>query len=228
MYEQQRHSERKESQYRLRFMASVIAAELIALAFFNFWPIPEKGDENNQQVDFSNEVLAVEDVVRTQQESQPASPPEPQIPLPEPSDEVIEDEILELDNLNLTDFSDSASVAKLGNEGESNQPVSNPATPPSIIRIVEPTVPEPAKKANIKAEIWVNFLVNREGRVEEASIAQIKVYDRKTGEVQTLQTIGYGLTEATLNAALQWKFRPAKNNGKTVKAYTRQIFTYGF
>jgi len=208
-------------------MACIIIAEVIALGFFNFWPTPEDGSKTYQDINFSDDVVAIEDVVMTRQQSQPPPPPTPQVPIPEPNDKVIEEEI-KLDEINDTEFSDSLSTSITGSMGDSEKPVTNPQRGPSVIRIVEPTVPEAAKKANVKAEIWVSFLVNEEGLVEEASISQIKLYDQETGNVRNVQTIGYGLADATINAALQWKFRPAKNDGKIVRAYTRHIFTFGF
>lgn len=227
MRSKSKNIDRKESQYRNRMLACVIAAEIIAIAFFTFWPISETADEINRD-SFSEDVLAFEDIVRTEQANQPASPPRPQVPLPEPTDKIIEEEITEIDDLNIAENSDTLSTAKLGQEGESDEPVSNPQTSPSVVRIVEPTLPEEAKKENIKAEIWINFLVNKDGKVEEATISQILLYDPNTGEMEEVDSIGYGLTAATLNAALQWRFRPAKDNGEVVKAYTRHIFTYGF
>lgn len=224
----QKHTDRRDSVYRIRIMACVIASEVLAIGFFTLWPILGNTNQTKQKIDFSNEAIALEDVVMTRQQNTPAAPPKPQVPVPVPNDKVIEDEIITLDDINITEYSDSLSMAVFGNQGESDEPVSSPQTSPSVIRIMEPTVPDAAKKANIKAEIWVTFLVDQQGTVEEASISQIKLYDRKTGEVKNVNSIDYGLTEATLNAALQWKFRPAKNNGKAVKAYTRQIFTYGF
>lgn len=208
-------------------MACVIAAEIIALGFFNLWPVQENS-EKNRDFDFTENAISIEDVVRTKQQSSPPPPPKPQVPIPVPNDKVIEEEIVELDDLNITEYSDSLSVAMVGSQGEADEPVTSPQVSPQIIHIVEPTVPEAAKKANLKAEIWVSFLVNKEGRVEEATISQIRMHDRETGDMRTVDTIDYGLTEATLNAALQWKFRPAKNDGEVVKAYTRQIFTFGF
>lgn len=226
MFGKKAHINLDDFNYQNRIMACIIAAEIIALGFFHFWPVSENSEEIFQD-DFSEDVLAIEDIVRTEQ-TEPASPPRPQVPLPQPTDEVIEEEITEIDDLNIAETSDSLSIAMLGNEGESDEPVSNPQNSPSVIRIVEPTVPDAAKRENIKAEIWVNFLVDKEGRVEEASISQIKIYDTNSGEVKEVESIGYGLTAATLNAALQWRFRPARNNGEAVRAYTRQIFTFGF
>lgn len=221
-----KNTDRGELQYRNRMLACIIAAEIIAIAFFNFWPVSESAKEINQD-NFSEDVLAIEDIVRTEQATRPASPPRPQIPIPEPTDEIIEEEIEEIGDLNVVESSDTLSLS-MGEEGESDEPVSNPQSPPSVVRIVEPTVPDEAKRENIKAEIWVSFLVDKEGRVEEASISQIMLYDRRSGKAKEVESIGYGLTEATLNAALQWRFNPATEDGEPVKAYSRQIFTFGF
>lgn len=228
MPEKPKNIVRKESQYRNRILACVIAAEIILIALFQFWPSPDKTDEVNREKRFAEDALAIEEVVRTEQQNRPASPPKPQTPIPKPTDKVFEEEIVEIKDENVLEYSDSLSKAMLGNQGDSGEPLTNPEISPSVIRIVEPTVPDAAKKAKIKAEIWVNFLVDENGRVEEANISRIKVYDRNSGEAEEVESIDYGLTEATLNAALQWKFRPAKNNGKPVKAYTRHIFTFGF
>lgn len=209
-------------------MACLIVAELITIGIFNFWPVPSSDNRTMQDVKVSDDVIAIDDVVMTRQQNQPPPPPKPQSPIPVPKDEIIEEEIPELNEINVTDYSDSLSVALRGSEGNSDKATSNPQTAPSVIRIVEPTVPQAAKEANIKAEIWVTFLVDQQGRVEEASVSQIKLFDRDTGNTRDVQTIGYGLTEATLNAALQWKFRPAKDDGEIVRAYTKHIFTFGF
>lgn len=221
------HSGRNEIGYQNRIMACVVAAEVIAIAFFNLWPVPQQGEKVYQDINFSDNVVAIEDVVVTRQESQPPPPPAPQVPIPVPNDRVIEEEI-DLDEINDSEYTDSLSVTMKGSVGNSDKPMANPQRGPSVIRIVEPTVPEAAKEANVKAEIWVSFLVNEKGQVEEASISQIKLYDRDSGNVRSVQTIDYGLAEATINAALQWKFRPARNDGEIVRAYTRHIFTFGF
>lgn len=208
-------------------MISLATVEILVLAIFNFWPV-KKFREATPEIDFSDQSIAIEDVVRTTQQNRPPPPPKPHVPLPVPNDEIIEEDPIELDNLNISNYSDSLSVEMIGSDGEADEPVSSPQVSPQVIHIVEPTVPEAAKKANIKAEIWVEFLVDKQGKVEEATITRIILYDQETGETKRLNSINYGLTEATLNAALQWKFRPARNNGQPVKAYSRQVFTYGF
>lgn len=227
MSDLKKYIEDSENGYQIRVLTAIVIVELMAIAIFNLWPVKES-TSSGQQIDFSDDAIAIEDVVRTEQQNSPPPPPKPQIPIPEPTDKVIEEDPIELDDLNVSKYSDSLSVELIGSEGDADEPVSSPQVAPQVIHIVEPTVPEAAKKADIKAEIWVNLLVDTEGKVEEASITEIVLHDQESGEKRTVDRINYGLTEATLTAALQWRFRPARNNGQPVKAYSRQIFTYGF
>ncbi len=40
--------------------------------------------------------------------------------------------------------------------------------------------------------------------------------------------IGYGILEATLEAATKWRFIPAKDDGENVKTYVENSFNIGF
>ena len=207
-------------------MSCIVVTELIMLALITFWP-EQKEERTYQDIVYTDQNILVEEVQITTQESSPPPPPKPQVPVPVPNDQVIEEQVLELEDIDLSIEQDPLALEGLSTAGNNNQVASNPQLPPSVVRIVEPTVPEAAKKANIKAEIWVSFLVNKKGEVEEATISQIRVYEDEN-DFRLVETINYGLPEATLEAALKWKFRPAKNNGQLVKAYTKHIFTYGF
>jgi len=209
-------------------MICIIIAELLTVGVFSFWPAPDQKSESQNKITYNEDVVLLNETVITEQPSNPPPPPKPRAPVPVPKDEVIEEKITVLDDINLSDFSDSLSTSKLpGSEGE-GEIASSPQQPPRIIRIVEATTPEAAKKAGIKAEVMVNILVDEQGKVEDVSIADIKIYKDGSDVPETVETIGYGITEATLNAALQWKFHPARNNGRPVKAYSKQIFTFGF
>lgn len=217
----------REISYTNRILGSIIAAELLVLAVFTLWPIPD-GEKTYQDIVFTESNAIIDEVQITTQQSSPPPPPKPVVPIPVPNDEVIEEEILTLEDIDISDYADSLSIQGLGRVGDSDRVASNPQLPPSVIRIVEPTVPEAAKEADIKAEILVSFLVGKDGQVEEATISQIKLFDKDAKEFEIVDRINYGLTDATLQAALQWRFRPAKNNGEVVKSYTKHIFTYGF
>lgn len=208
-------------------MGCIVIAELLVLSVFTFWPVPDQ-ESIYQDIVFSDSDSIIDEVQITTQKSSPPPPPRPQVPIPVPDDEVIEDEILTLEDIDISEYTDSMSVAGLGKIGDSDQVATNPQMPPSVIRIVEPTVPEAAKKADIKAEILVSFLVDKNGQVEEATISQIKLFNNDSKTFEMVDYINYGLTDATLQAALQWRFRPAKNQGNVVKSYTKHIFTYGF
>jgi len=165
-------------------------------------------------------------MVITRQESRPPPPPAPQVPVPVPNDEVIEEEIV-FREMDLSEFSDSLSVMQEGTRGDSDEITSNPQQPPSLVKIVEANTTDEARKAGLKARVWVNFLVDKEGRVEEATIDRVEIYDEDEEKFRTVDSVGYGLTGQILTAALQWKFRPARNNGDPVRSYVKHAFSFG-
>ena len=214
--------------YRIRLQVSIIITELLLLSVIFFWPTPNS-ERNNEEIVYSEEELNLEPPNITQQTTSPPPPPQPSLP-PEPVPDDVIDEEIEIEEMNLPDVLEPSELKGPGiidSDDDNLQIVSNPQMPPSVVKIVEPVVPEEAKKAGIKAEIWVNFLVNKDGNVEEATISEIKVYDKSKDKYVTVQSIGYGLVESTLKAALQWRFRSAKDQGEEVTAYTKHIFTYG-
>ncbi|SHG31032.1 hypothetical protein SAMN05443144_12441 [Fodinibius roseus] len=230
MADSSKYNLREDSQYRIRMLSAIIVAQLIILAFVKFWPAEATRNQSLSERDFSENVVMLEDAVMTRQVSGPPPPPRPTAPIPEPTDEIIEEEITELDDIQFSENADPLSESTIGDQGRDEGPVAgSPDQPPRIIRIVEPPTPEAAQRANIKAEITVNFLVGTDGRVEEATIEQIRLYEGPDSRDFTIvDTINYGLTEVTLDAALQWKFQPARNNGQPVRTYSKQIFTFGF
>lgn len=208
-----------------RFMLSLICIELMVIILIKVWP--ENPKEITEYRDtFTDEVIYVEQAIPTRQESAPAAPPRPQIPVPVPDDEVIEEEI------DFPEFDDVFSrIDAEGEEGSSSvngegRIVGSPEQPPGLVRIVEPTIPEAAKRADVKALIHVTFLVGLKGEVEEVYINEIRLYDGQ--EYKVVKQIGYGLMEATLEAAIKWKFRPARDQGEPVKTYVENSFRIGF
>ena len=230
MADSPKYKQRRPSTYRVRILLAIVCSQLIMLGIIKFWPVQAVSNKPMQEDRFSENVITLEDAVITRQASTPPPPPQPTAPIPEPTDEIIEEEITEIDNVEFSNNPDPLSTSNIGEQGEDEGPVAgNPQQPPQVIRIVEPTTPDAAQQANIKAEITVSFLVDTEGKVEEATIEKIRLYeDKGTGNFKIVDSIGYGLTEVTLDAALQWKFRPAREGGEAVRAYSRQIFTFGF
>lgn len=206
-------------------LLSILAVQIVMVLLFKFWPT-EANQDVSYQYDPPNQEFLIDEVMITEQRSSPPPPPKPQIPQPIPSDIVMEFEPefeLDLDVPEMPDLEPGSGTAMDGDEASI---VSNPQIPPTVVRIVEASSPDgvpPELKGSI--EMIVNFLVDKNGRVEEASIVEIRKYS-DDGDYEVLEFIEYGLMDAVLRAALQWRFRPARQNGEPVRAYTRQRFNY--
>ena len=167
-------------------------------------------------------------MIITRQANAPAAPPKPQIPIPVPNDEIIEEEFDFPELENLISFDPLSTSNTTGQTGDSERISGNPDRRPRIVRIVEPTLSAEAKNSNIKAMVFVNFTVNSSGNVLEATIAEIRLYDGGGEEYRVVQSIGHGILPAVIEAAFKWKFRPAEENGEPVGAYTQDVFSIGF
>ena len=212
--------------YQHRVMVSIIMAQLILISVFRLWPQMEEEEPVYQSI--QKEAFIVEEMVVTKEANAPASPPKPQVPIPVPNDEVIEDiiEFPDIDDFFTQEPMDDGITT--GQTGNDQRISGNPDRPPRVIRIVEPVLTEGAKRANIKAMIVVNFLVNGDGSVREAYIAEVRLFDDNGENYKVVPEIGYGLMQATIEAALKWRFRPAEEEGDRVSAYAQDIFSFGF
>jgi len=224
--EKQKNRRLSDDDYRNLVLASIILVELGLIFLIRLWPDTTYQPEINVQVE-QEEVVALEEIQVTRQQSSPPPPPKPQAPVPVPNDEVIEEEIdfeteLDLDTLPLPEEGTGTSLT-----GDEDRIVGNPQIPPSVVRIVEATAPDGVpEKYEGRLEMIVNFLVDQEGEVEEASIMEIRLYNSDGTDYEQLEFVQYGLMDAVLKAAMQWRFRPARQNGEPVKAFTRQRFNY--
>ncbi|REL38326.1 hypothetical protein DYD21_06890 [Rhodohalobacter sp. SW132] len=204
---------------------AVVVVQLFFILLIRFWPQFEYEPEI-LFLDAPREQVLIDEIQITQQRSSPPPPPRPQVPQPVPSDEIIEIELdidLDLDVPEMPDLEPGQGTAF---EGEEATIVSNPQIPPTVVRIVEASTPAgvPAElRGNI--EMIVNFLVDENGTVEEASIVEIRKYSNGD-DYEVLPFIEHGLMDAVLRAALQWRFRPARQDGENVRSYTRQRFNY--
>lgn len=214
-----------ETGYINRLLVSILVIQVVILCLFKFWPTNARQEYTYQSEPPAQEFL-IDEIQITEQISSPPPPPKPQIPQPIPSDVVMEiepDFELDLQTPEMPDLEFGSGTAMDGDEATI---VSNPQIPPTVVRIVEASSPEgvpPELKGNI--EMIVNFLVDKEGNVEDASIVEIRKYSGN-GDYEVLDFIQYGLMDAVLRAALQWRFRPARQDGEPVRAYTRQRFNY--
>lgn len=214
-----------EFKHEHRFMLSLICAEIMILIFIHAWPNVERPPREFNDP-FEDEVIFVENAITTRQTSAPPAPPKPIMPVPVPNDQIIEEEIdfPEPDDI-LTPFDADGEDGFSEAQGE-GEFVGSPERPPGLVRIVEPTIPDAAKNANVKAQLIVNFLVDADGEVLECYISEIRVYDGDTYEV--VDEIGYGLMEAVMEAAQKWRFTAARDQGRPVQTYVENSFNIGF
>lgn len=218
--------ENDELNYRHRVMIGLICSLITMLLVVKLWPVEEKRVQPMEEMVYHDEIL-IDEIEITRQQSSPPPPPRPSIPQPVPDDEIIED-VIEFDaEINFPDLPALPDEIGTGRFGDDNAIVSDPQLPPSVIRIVEPSVPDLPDELRGRIEMEVNFLVNQDGSVEEASIVQIRKFsDKSRSEYEVLPFIQYGLMGATLEAALNWRFRPARHEGSGVRTYTTATFNY--
>ncbi|MDX1640519.1 MAG: hypothetical protein R3220_02395 [Balneolaceae bacterium] len=222
----QKNRRLSDRDYRNLVLACIVFVELGLILLIRLWPETVYEPELNYEIEQS-EAIALEEIQVTRQESSPPPPPKPQVPVPVPNDVVIEEELefeQEMDLSTLPMPEEGAGTAMTGDE---ERIVGDPEIPPSVVRIVEATAPEGVpEEYKGRLEMIVNFLVDTEGDVEEVSIMEIRLYEREGSDYEQLEFVQYGLMDAVLKAAMQWRFRPARQNGEPVKAFTRQRFSY--
>jgi len=219
------HLRKREIKYRHRMMSAIAVSLFFAILTVRYWPVEEWIVQPYEPRVFQEQVL-IDDIEITRHQSSPPPPPRPTLPQPVPSDEVVEDVVYLEDLLTVTDLPDLPAEHGSGIDGDDDIIVSQPQLPPSVIRIVEPSVPELPGELRGRIEMVVNFLVNRDGSVEEASIVEVRKYDENRENYEVLPFIQYGLMGATLEAALSWRFRAARHDGVGVRTYTTATFNY--
>lgn len=218
--------------YHNLVLACVVIVQFLMILAFKFWPVSHS-DKPFQAIEQNDQPVTLSLIEVTHQGGS-STPPVPAVPVEVPNDKIIPDPITQLPNKNLV----QGDTIGLGNmpgsgsgggtgAGQGEGIAANPDRPPQIVKIVEPAIPTRAREAKVKAELLVNFLVDKDGKPQDVSIAQIRVYDSDQREWKVVQTIGYGIIDATLEAAAQWRFRAAQDKGKKVRAYTQHIFTFG-
>lgn len=224
MIRKNENSLKSEHSYRVRILSCIAAAELIALAFVLFWPVPGPQEPLFQDEVYSDNNTPIEEITRTSQESKPPPPPIPPVPVEVPNDEVIEEDPIEFSDLSFDDYADSLTASSPASEGSSERIAANPQLPPSVVRIVEPTLPRDFEKNLGQIVITIRFLVNSDGTVDEATIERVRRRN-KDGSYTLVQNLNSSILAATLTAAHQWRFRPARDEGVGVRTFTTADFT---
>ena len=94
--------------------------------------------------------------------------------------------------------------------------------PPELLESVQPVYPKECLKAGYESKVILELLVDIDGSVKKARVLALATYDtednkekEKAGtDEEALQKV---LEKAALEAAYQWKFKPATKDGKPVE-----------
>lgn len=156
------------------------------------------------------EVVKMEEVIQTKQVEKPPPPPRPPVPVEVPNDEIVEDDIINLDaELDLDapiDLPPPPPKAEEKKESEDDFFVVVEQMPELIggLGAIQSKIhyPDMARKAGIEGRVYVQFIVNERGQVENPRV---------------IRGIGGGCDEEALRAVKQAKFKPGMQRGRPVR-----------
>jgi protein TonB len=201
----------------------------MAISAFKFWPMPSNTVADIVYDARSQELIQIEEIQPTQQRQSRPPPPAPLTPVIVPDDMIL-DEI----EIELTDELVTASTGDDNQQEEEGADVpvtggsTQPDAGPRAFRVVHPKYTDEAKRRSVKAEVVVEVLVNKSGRVESAEVVErFLLKGRDNEEREIVAALGYGLEDAAIDAAQQWMFRPARENGQRVNSLTRFTLRFG-
>ncbi len=190
--------------YRKVFEISIIISLLLLILAFKYFPHFQSESMGVQAV---QELLDVEDVEITKQETAPPPPPKPPIPIEAPADDDLED--IEIED---TEIDMEAEIAPPPPPPEEEEEVAieffvaveeMPEPIGGIEGIQKKIVyPEIAKRAGVQGRVYIKAFVDEAGNVKKAEV---------------IKGIGAGCDEAAVAAVLKTKFKPGKQRGKPVR-----------
>lgn len=166
-----------------------------------------RGAETDEYVLDEQEVVEMEEIIQTEHIETPPPPPRPPVPQEVPNDEIIED----------TDFNIDAEMRLDGPLDLPPPPEQEEEEEEDFFTVVEQMpeligglaelqsnieYPEQARRAGIEGRVYVQFIVNEEGEVENP---------------QVIRGIGGGCDEEALRAVRQAEFRPGMQRGRPVR-----------
>ncbi|PTM14376.1 MAG: energy transducer TonB [Bacteroidetes bacterium] len=151
------------------------------------------------------EIVEMEEIIQTRQIETPPPPPRPPVPVEVPNDEIIEDV-----DINISadlDIGDQLSMPPPPEEEPEEDFFIVVENQPELIGGIgglqkKIRYPEMARRAGIEGRVYVQFIVNERGEVENPVI---------------IRGIGGGADEEALRVVREAKFRPGLQRGRPVR-----------
>ncbi len=190
--------------YRKFFELSLIAALLLLILAFKFFP-DVKG--STLATEAPQELVKMEDVDITKQETAPPPPPKPPIPIEAPSDNELEDIEIEDTEIDINEEVAAPPPPVVEEEEVAVEffvAVEEMPDPIGGIAGIQQKIvyPEIAKRAGVQGRVYIKAFVDESGVVKKAEV---------------IKGIGAGCDEAAVAAVLKTKFKPGKQRGKPVR-----------
>lgn len=189
------------------------------ILLFKFGPESSRGS-----IDFGNfsenNQITIDLIEITTQSSPPSAPPKPRVPVRTFIDPVVTETDIDV----IYDVPIQLDSGIQRTEGQAvGVVVRSPQRPPRVQRIVEPISPD----ISIRVEIIAELTVGADGRVEEVQIISIRRRNQSTGIMESVSEIDDSYIQATREAAFQWLFRPASDQGQPVRSVSEHVFSFG-
>lgn len=205
--------------YILFFQTGLIITLLI---FIGLTKIKITGSEH-QEIAFSEqEIVEMEEIIQTRQEPQVPPPPRPPVPVQVPNDVIIEDIDIMIDaELN---FRSDTYLPPPPPQSHDEEPdpeedffIAVEQMPELIggLESIQQKIkyPELAMRANIQGRVYLRFIINERGEVEEPVV---------------VRGIGGGCDEEALRVIKQAKFTPGLQRGRPVRVQYAIPITFVF
>ncbi len=155
------------------------------------------------------EIIEMEEVIQTEQETTPPPPPRPPQPEPVPDDEIVEDQFFDLDaDMDIDDF-DMPPPPPPEEEEEEEEPelfqvVEDMPEPVGGMQAIYDNLiyPEAARRAGIEGRVIIQFIVDENGQV---------------GDFQVVRGIGGGTEQAAIEAIQSVEWSVGRQRGRAVR-----------
>lgn len=199
--------ERKKPEANLKNYYNVFLLSglvIVLCVFTGISRIPIQGNPTEVIVLNEQELIEMEEIVQTRQMETPPPPPRPPVPVEVPDDEIIEDIDINID-ADLS-FDGPLTLPPPPEEPEEDFFVVVEKMPELIGGLAELQrgikYPEIARKAGIEGRVFVQFIVNERGEVENPRV---------------IRGIGGGCDEEALKAIQNARFIPGLQRGRPVR-----------
>lgn len=192
------------------------------LVFIGLTKINITGSEHQEIVFSEQEIVEMEEIIQTRQEPPVPPPPRPPVPVQVPNDVIIEDVDIMIDaELN---FRSDSYLPPPPPQSRDEEPdpeedffIAVEKMPELIggLESIQQKIkyPELAMRANIQGRVYLRFIINERGEVEEPVV---------------VRGIGGGCDEEALRVIKQAKFTPGLQRGRPVRVQYAIPITFVF